>query len=152
MENVKQIPGVVSKVTISYEPAVKVSEMPQVSSAKEIAGLVRPYWDGIDHHESFYVLLLNKANKVIGLNKTFTGGLDMLPVDIKVILQLAITSNATSIVVMHNHPSGSLISSQQDDNITKRIKNACTICEIKLVDHIILTSESHVSYVDEGKL
>ena len=152
MENVKRIPSVVSKVTISYEPAVKVSEMPLVSSAQEIASLVRQYWDGIGHRESFYVLLLNKANKVIGLNKTFSGGLDLLPVDIKVILQLALTSNATSIVVMHNHPSGSLIRSKQDDSITQRIKNACTICEIKLVDHIILTSESHVSYVDEGAL
>lgn len=152
MENKKVIPNAVSKVTIHYEPAVKTSEMHTVSSAEEIADLVRGYWEDLEYRESFYVLLLNKANKVLGLNKTFAGGIDLMSVDIKVILQLALTSNAASIVIMHNHPSGSLTRSQQDDAITKRIKNACALCEVKLLDHIILTGESHVSYASEGEL
>ena len=152
MENENRIPSVVSKVTIHYEPAVKTSEMPTISSDETIAALVRDYWEDLGYRESFYVLLLNKANKVLGFCKVFTGGIDLMSVDIKVILQLALVSNAPSIVVMHNHPSGCLTRSKQDDSITQRIKNACTLCEIKLLDHIILTIESHVSYASEGLL
>ena len=107
----------------------------------------------IGYKETFKVLLLNNHNKIIGYTTISEGGLTSTVVDVRVVMQTALITNATSIILTHNHPSGNTIPSGHDDNITKKIKAACELMDIRLLDHIIVTPfDSYYSYCDEGRL
>ena len=81
------------------------------------------------------------------------GGTGGTIVDIKLIMQCALLSNASGIIISHNHPSGILTASVQDDSITRRLKQACELMEIRFLDHIIISpEEKYYSYADEGRL
>ena len=109
--------------------------------------------DTIGYRESFKVLLLNNANRIIGYTTISEGGLTATLVDLRIVMQTALVSNATSLILSHNHPSGMLKPSVQDDELTRKIKEACRIMEIRLLDHIIVTPENgYYSYADEGRL
>ena len=109
--------------------------------------------DTIGYKETFKVLLLNNANKIIGYSTISEGGLNSTLVDVRVVMQTALVSNAISIILTHNHPSGNLQPSINDDNLTKKIKSACELLDIRLLDHIIVTPyDSYYSYNDEGRL
>lgn len=98
-------------------------------------------------------MLLNNANKIIGYTTISEGGLTSTIVDVRMILQTALVSNATSIILTHNHPSGNPRPSGQDDSLTKKTKSACELMDIRLLDHIIVTPyDSYYSYNDEGRL
>lgn len=107
----------------------------------------------IGYKETFMVLLLNNSNKIIGFTTISEGGLTSTIVDVRVILQTALVSNASAIILTHNHPSGNTHPSCQDDNLTKKIKAACEIMDIRLLDHIIVTPyDSYYSYCDKDRL
>lgn len=106
--------------------------------------------DKIEYIEEFYVLLLNRANKVLGWMKVSLGGITGTVADPRIIFQAALLSNATSIIISHNHPSGNLQPSQADINLTRKIKDAGTILDITLLDHVIVTTEAFYSFADEG--
>lgn len=110
------------------------------------------YYDDIDIFESFFILLLNRNNNTIGFAKISQGGVSGTVCDIKIILKYAIDTLCSSIIISHNHPSGNTQPSSQDDLITKKVKEALSIFDISLLDHIIITSESYFSYADEGKI
>ena len=98
-------------------------------------------------------MLLNNANKIIGYTTISEGGLTSTIVDVRIILQTALVSNATSIILTHNHPSGNPRPSGHDDNLTKKIKSACELMDIRLLDHIIVTPyDCFYSYCNEGRL
>jgi DNA repair protein RadC len=103
-------------------------------------------------HEEFWVLLLNRANKPIDIKMVGSGGVSATIVDVKIILKLAIEKLASSIIIAHNHPSGSLFPSDADKEITNKIKNACKLIDIPLLDHLIVTDRSFYSFNDEGNL
>lgn len=103
-------------------------------------------------HEEFWVLLLNRANKPIDIKMVASGGVSATIVDVKIILKLAIEKLASSIIIAHNHPSGSLIPSDADKEITTKIKNACKLIDIPLLDHIIVTDKGFYSFNDEVNL
>ena len=90
--------------------------------------------------------------RVLGVSHISEGGIDRINVDIRHIMQVAILSNATGIVLCHNHPSGNLRPSGNDDRATRQIKEACKIFDISLIDHLIISSENYYSYIDEGRL
>ncbi len=103
-------------------------------------------------HEEFWVLLLNRANKPIDIKMVASGGVSATIVDVKIVLKLAIEKLASSIIIAHNHPSGSLIPSDADKEITTKIKNACKLIDIPLLDHIIVTDRGFYSFCDEVNL
>ena len=110
------------------------------------------YWDkgSIDYCESFVVVLLSQRNEVLGIFKVSEGGIAGTLVDVRKIYQAAILANASSILIAHNHPSGNLKPSQQDLTLTKRIKAAGEVMQVKLLDHLIVTSDTFYSMMDEG--
>jgi len=100
------------------------------------------------------MLLLNRANKVLGITTISEGGLSGTVTDIRLIFQYAIKGNASGIIVAHNHPSGNQNPSESDLKITQKIKEAGNLLDIQLLDHIILTPESEIyrSLADEGQI
>jgi DNA repair protein RadC len=98
------------------------------------------------------MISLNRANKVIGYYKVSKGGMTGTIADPKVIFTMALNSGATSIIVAHNHPSGNLQPSPQDKQITSKLINAGKLLDINVFDHIILTSNSYYSFLDEGQM
>lgn len=106
--------------------------------------------DKIEYLEEFFVLLLNRANKVIGWVKISQGGLTCTVADPRLIFQAALLSNATSIILSHNHPSGSSRPSSQDIDLTRKIKEGGKLLDISLLDHVIVTTDAYYSFADEG--
>lgn len=100
--------------------------------------------------EEFWILLLNQAAKVIDKVRISQGGIDQTTVDIRSIMREAILMRATQIAVVHNHPSGSLKPSKEDINITTKIKKACELLNIRLIDHVIVTDAYFYSFHDHG--
>jgi DNA repair protein RadC len=106
--------------------------------------------DTIELQEEFKVLLLNRANHVLGIYPLSKGGVSGTVVDVKLLLASALQANASSIVIAHNHPSGNLKPSESDNRLTKKIKEGAKLLDIKLLDHIIVTKESYYSFTDNG--
>jgi DNA repair protein RadC len=102
--------------------------------------------------EECWILLLNQGAKVLEKIKISSGGLTATLVDVRCIMRDALLKRATSLVVCHNHPSGNVHPSQDDDNITMKIRDAATIMNIRLLDHVILTDGNFYSYADEGRI
>lgn len=141
----------IQEVTIHYKrPDVAV--MPKIHNSKDAESVMRSIVDvkRLDHKEFFWVILLNRANQVLGVAKTAEGSTEGVSVNVREIFQLTITSNATGIILCHNHPSGSLKPSQADISITKRIQEFAKLLDVVVMDHMILTTEGYYSFVDEG--
>lgn len=107
---------------------------------------------GDSQHEEFWILLLDRANQIIGEKNISKGGLSATVVDPKKIFSIALENKASNIILCHNHPSGNLKPSQQDNSITEKIVNAGKLLEINILDHIIIGKNSYFSYADEGQL
>ena len=142
-----------SEITINYKPDFKMSDLPEIINSKDAEKRIREVWsDKLQYIEEIYVLLLNSANKAIGFSKISSGGIAGTVVDVKVVFQTALKSNATSLIMCHNHPSGNLKPSDADIKVTKNIKQAGKIMDIALVDHLILTNEGYYSFADDGMI
>jgi DNA repair protein RadC len=102
------------------------------------------------HHEEFWILLLNRANIIIDRYKGSQGGVSGTVMDVKTILKFAIEKLASAIIVCHNHPSGNKFPSDSDKSITRKLSDAANILDIKLLDHLIVTSNGYYSFADEG--
>ena len=124
----------------------------KVASSLDSERILRTFIDTkrIDYKEFFWVLLLSNANHMIGISEIGVGGTTGVYVNTKEIYQLALLANAAGIIVAHNHPSGKLIPSEADRKMTKRLFNASELLDITLLDHLILTSESFVSFADSN--
>ena len=111
-------------------------------------------WDDnkLEFVEQFKVMLLNRANKVLGVFEVSTGSTTATVADPKIIFAAAIKANASGIIIAHNHPSGNLSPSQQDIDLTRKVKDGGKILEVQLLDHVIITTESYYSFADEGIL
>lgn len=102
--------------------------------------------------EECWILLLNQANKVICSNRISAGGISETAVDIRCIFREAILKRATSVILCHNHPSGSIRPSQQDDYLTGQLKKAGSLMNIRLLDHVIITDGEYYSYADDDRI
>jgi len=146
----------VAEVKITYMTKVKPSERLTVKCSRDAQRIFFDSWDQstIEHKETFKMLLLNRANKVLGISTISEGGLSGTVTDVRIIFQYAIKSNASGIIIAHNHPSGNTNPSESDLKITMKIKNAGGLLDIQLLDHIILTPEMELfrSFADEGQL
>jgi DNA repair protein RadC len=99
-----------------------------------------------------FLVCLNNAKEVLGWVKVSTGGLDSSTVDPRVVFGIALQTAATAIIVAHNHPSGSLKPSPQDEQVTRRLKQAGELLGIQVLDHLIITKDSAFSFVDKGMI
>lgn len=143
----------VAEIKISYSTRVKPSERPQISQSKEACQILKPAFSNcIEHHEEMYLMLLDRAKKVLGISNISKGGLAGTVMDNKIILQIALKANASSIILAHNHPSGNINPSQDDLKITKHLRKGCKAIDMHLADHLIITSESYFSFSDNNKL
>src|SRR5690606_26145316 len=151
--NTKRKNLILREVEIIYSKPVR-REVVSITKSVDAELIFRDVFDRrkIEHKEFFYVLLLNRANECLGVAKISEGGLTSTVVDIREIFQLALKTNATAIILAHNHPSGNIQPSEADNIITRKVSEAGKLLEIILLDHIILTKDSYFSYADEGKL
>ena len=106
----------------------------------------------MDIVESFFILILNRANTVTGWVKISSGGITGTVADPRIIAKYAVENLACGIIMCHNHPSGNLQPSRQDEVATQNIKQGLAFLDIKLVDHVILSSEGFYSFLEEGML
>lgn len=106
--------------------------------------------DTIELQEEFKVLLLNRANLVLGIYPLSKGGVSGTIVDVKLLLASAIKANASGIIIAHNHPSGNLKPSESDIKLTRKINEAAKLLDLILLDHIIVTKCSYYSFTDSS--
>lgn len=121
----------------------------KITSSKAVFEIMQPLIGDL-LHEEFWVLYLNNANKVIYKAQLSKGGITGTIVDVRLIFKLALEHNATSIILSHNHPSGKLVASDADKEITKKLTFAGEQLDIKVLDHIIITEKGYLSFQDEG--
>lgn len=143
----------VSEVTLHYKAKVKPSQMPKIKFDKDVVRLVKnmsDMQDNIEYRELFYVLYLNQGGRVLSLMKVSEGGISSTIVDVRMILQGALLLSATSIILVHNHPSGSVLPSEEDKRLTNNIQQAASLLNIRLLDSIIISEEENYSFTEEG--
>ncbi|GAB2820457.1 JAB domain-containing protein [Ferruginibacter profundus] len=144
----------VAEVELVYKTKVKASERPLIKSSKDCYVIFSELWDEnkMEIQEEFKVLLLNRANRVLGVYQAFAGGMTEVSIDPRLILAAAVKSLSVAIVLSHNHPSGNLKPSRADEELTIKIKEAAKYLDIKVIDHLIVSSEGYLSFADEGLL
>ncbi|RYE51761.1 MAG: DNA repair protein, partial [Sphingobacteriales bacterium] len=120
--------------------------------SKDAYNILFNNWDQgrIEMNEQFYILLLNRANKVIGMTEISSGGFSGTLVDPKLVFGIALKSCASGIILCHNHPSSNLKPSQSDLSLTRRLVEAGKLLDLQILDHIILTKRGYFSFGDEG--
>lgn len=134
-------------IKLKYRPNPDLSIV--LNEASKLNTYLRPIVDNNFLCEEFFVVYLNAGFNPLGAMKVNIGGLTSVMVDIGIIVSTALLSRSRSIVVAHTHPSGSLVFSPLDIKMTKDLKAALSIFEISLVDHLLLTYNSHASYVEK---
>lgn len=125
-------------------------ERPDLGTATRIYNHMHPIMQDLDVEE-FWVLLLNQHYRLIKKVRISHGGITETAVDIRIIMKEAVLANTTILAVCHNHPSGNLKPSRQDDELTKSIKRACELMHIHFLDHVIITDGQYYSYHEQGK-
>ena len=128
---------------------VRHPEKIPIKSSETVYDLFHPLMGDLEHEE-FWLLMLNRANRVLGRYKVSQGGLSGTVIDTRIILKKALDNLASSIIVCHNHPSGNNQPSDADVKITEKLKKAAEMLEIKLLDHVIIADKSYFSFADEG--
>jgi DNA repair protein RadC len=124
---------------------------PQITRSSDVYDLIAPYI--VDKvHEEVWLVMMNQAGRVINHLRISLGGMTGTIVDPKIIMRLSIENHATRIILVHNHPSGSTRPSQQDINLTQKIKHGALLLDIKLTDHVIVAGDRYFSFLDEGML
>jgi DNA repair protein RadC len=129
--------------------AEETIELKKITSSKDVFELMQPVIGELPHEE-FWILYLNNSNKVIYKAQLSKGGITGTVVDIRLVFKIALEQNATSIILTHNHPSGKLLASEADIQITKKLKLAGQQMDIAILDHIIITETGFYSFQDEG--
>src|SRR6266498_890987 len=144
----------VAEIELVYKSKVKASERPRVLHSSDVYKIFKQSWDEnkIDFIEQFKIMLLNRSNRVLAIYEVSTGGITGTVADPRVIFTAALKGNAVSLALCHNHPSGELKPSRQDEMLTEKIKNAGLFLDIKVIDHVVISSESYFSFADEGLL
>lgn len=123
----------------------------QLTDSKSVYEYIKyELWDL--NHEEFWIITLNRAKRITGRFQISQGGTASTDVDIKILLKTALQQLADCIIAVHNHPSGNIHPSRQDDIITENIRKGCSAIGIPLLDHIIVSRSGYFSYMDNGKL
>ena len=144
----------IQELQLVYKQKFKPSDRPKITTSEEAFRVFLSTWNlgTIGFIEEFKILLLNRANRVIGCYDVSTGGICGTIVDPRVVFAAALKSCAVGIILAHNHPSGNLIPSEADLQLTRKLKEGGLLLDIAVLDHLILSGESYLSFTDEGYL
>lgn len=142
----------VAEVELVYRSLPDIRERPVVTTSSISHEIFRNHWDAnkIDLQEQFKILLLNARNSCLGIAEIGTGGINYCLADTRLVFTTALKANASGILLAHNHPSGNLKPSSTDIELTKRMANIGDMLNIKILDHLILTSSDYLSFSDKG--
>ena len=160
IKDLTEIPGIGEAKAITIIAALELGRRrqatfplnkKQVQSSKELSDFLQSKLKDYSH-EVFAVVFLNRANKINHFEVLSTGGISHTIVDPRIIFKRALEVKATSIILCHNHPSGNLKPSRQDEELTAKLKNAGDLIDIKVVDHLIVSDEGYYSFADEGMI
>jgi DNA repair protein RadC len=143
-----------SELKAVYKSRTKVSRRKSVRQPQDVVEYLRAVWnkDTLELVEEFVVLCLNGSHQVTGWVKVSTGGFNCAAVDPRVVFAVALQTASSAIIVAHNHPSGSLEPSEKDKVVTQQLREGGKLLGIALLDHIILTRDSSLSFASEGLL
>ncbi|MFW6043548.1 MAG: RadC family protein [Marinilabiliaceae bacterium] len=125
------------------------AERPQVRKSEDVFSIMQPVLADLPHEE-FWVLVLNQANKVINRFNVSKGGISGTVIDVRIIMEKALYQHASSLILCHNHPSGNSQPSKADTDITRKLKEAGKILDIRVLDHVIVAENRYFSFADEG--
>ncbi len=145
----------INEIKVSYKEKKEVSQSLTIRSSKNAGKLLFETWDKntIGLQETFKVLLLNNSNKIKGIYQLSTGGITGALVDIRILFAVILKSLSVGVILAHNHPSGKLLPSEADKQLTEKIKNATVFFDVKVLDHIIVVPNGeYYSFADEGIL
>jgi len=143
----------VSEIELTYKRKVKASDRPKITCSRDSFDILLNNWsDQIEFIEEFNILLLSRANRVLGFYNVSKGGHNGTVVDAKVVFSAALKMKASYIVLSHNHPSENLTPSLQDIELTKKLVEGGKLLDIKVLDHLIVTPWGYYSFADEGKI
>ena len=142
----------VQELQLIYKQKFKPSDRPKITTSEEAFRVLLTTWNlgTIGFIEEFKILLLNRANRVIGCYEVSSGGLCGTVADPRVIFAAALKACAIGLILAHNHPSGNLQPSMADIELTKKLKAGGKLLDIEVLDHIILTEDRYFSLVDQG--
>lgn len=122
-----------------------------IKCSEDIYNVMHRYLQNLDHEEC-WVIFLNQSSRIIRKQRVSVGGLASTQVDVRLILREALKVSATSLILVHNHPSGNVRPSSDDDRLTMSLQQASKILNIRMLDHVIYSDYSNYSYADEGRL
>ena len=142
---------IVAALELGLRRNISENKKDTVTKSKDIALFLQAQL-AYKSHELFIAIYLNNAQKILHHEIISEGGLTGTVADPRIIIKKALTHNATSIILCHNHPSGSLKPSKADETLTKKIRDAAILFDIKVLDHIIVSSEGYFSFADEGMI
>ena len=143
-----------AEIEISYKPKFLSLAQNKATSSKDVYQIFLSLFDPKQLHikEECYALFLNRNNRIFGSYKVSSGGITSTVVDIRLILSIALKSLSTGLIIAHSHPSGNLVPSNADFQITKRLKEAAELMDISLIDHLIISCDSYYSFADHGEM
>ena len=143
----------VAEISLSYKKR-NVSFMP--TKINDSSKVYKFFMDNFYDHsimaikEYFYILLLDRSNKITSVSKVSEGGINGTIVDIRLIASTALIKLSSSVIAIHNHPTGNTLPSESDKAITKKIEAALKLIDVQLLDHLIITETKYLSFADEG--
>lgn len=140
----------IAEIKVSYSTVKR--DKATITGSDSAYRLLLSCWDKtiIEFQEEFKILLLNRSNKVLGIYPLSKGGVSGTFVDPKLVFSVALKCNASGLILAHNHPSGNLAASEKDKSLTKKLISAGNFLDVKVLDHLILTNEGYLSFIDEG--
>lgn len=140
----------ISEIKVTYNLANQNRQ--KITSAEKSFEVLLNSWDKdiLELQEEFKILLLNRANEVLGIYQMSKGGITGTVVDVRLIFSVALKCNATGIIIAHNHPSGTLKPSEADIALTNKIRRCSDFLDITLLDHLIVTKYNFYSFANEG--
>lgn len=142
-----------NEIKISYKRK-NINPRTIIKSSKQTFDFIINCWNKntIEAFESVKLILMDRANAVLGIYNLSNGGLDSSVIDVKIIYSIALKCLASSIIIVHNHPSGNIIPSNADLLITRKIKDGCKILSINFLDHLIISNSNFYSFADSGEI
>lgn len=149
-----QMNSQIAEIQISYSTKTPKQDRVKITSSRTAYQNLLNSWNLnlIELQEEFAVLILNNSNEILGIFNLAKGTVQGVQVDLRLLFTVALKANAVSIIIAHNHPSGSIIPSSADIDITEKIKKNGDLLNVKLLDHIILTRDNYYSFADDGKI
>lgn len=130
---------------------IQTADRPKISGSQDAYDQLKGVLMDLSHEE-FWILLLNRANRILKKQQISLGGMHGTVADPKIIFKIALEEKASGLIVAHNHPSGNLTASQQDIELTRKLKEGGKLLEIQILDHLIIAGKNYFSFADEGML